>query len=338
MMQRSRGYTLVELMIAVTLGLMITAGVAAVLLSSSTIFRSADSRAQIQSGARFGMALLEEDVRMAGYMGCFNMNMFRSRMRNMSTNPTSFANNYAVRIAGFDASSATAWTPALEASIGQTGNHPPQGGTDVLVVRTPIGLSLPLSASMANTAEPIPLASVSKLEEGGLAVVSDCNYADIFRITQVPADRRILHANSLNADNTLSKAYSTTRNATLTPVATISYFVAPSASGVSGMRSLWRQQNADTAEEAVEGVHDLQIEYGVDTDGDLTPNRYVKASSLTAASAVSAVRLSMLLRSASDNVTTARSTYRFDGVSTTAADRRAYTPFTTTIYVRNQVN
>lgn len=336
MMKRQQGYTLVEMMIAITLGMMVTAGVAAVLVSSSTIFRGADARAQIQAGSRFGMALMEEDVRMAGYMGCFNAHLSRRRLRNLVENPAAFNYNYTQRITGFDGGSGS-WSPAIEASIGAMGSHAPVAGTDVLVVRAPVGASLPLSEAMSNANDPIVLGRTDKLEAGTLAVVSDCDFADIFRVTNNPATRRVLHADSLNSDNALTKAYSPMKNAKVTPLATISYFIAPSGSGAEGMRSLWRQVNGDTAEEAVEGVHDLQVEYGLG-NAELAATRFVGAGELDANDDVVAVRLTMLLRSQANNVVPAPANYVFNGESNEADDRRVYTPFTTTIHVRNQVN
>ena len=72
--------------------------------------------------------------------------------------------------------------------------------------------------------------------------------------------------------------------------------------------------------------------------GALVPDRFVTADALTATMQVSAVRISMLMRSAGDNTVNVKSSYQFNGQSYDAADRRVYTPFSTTINVRNQVN
>ncbi len=334
MMKRQHGYTLAEMMIAMTLGLMVTAGVAAVLVSSSTIFRGADTRAQIQSGSRFALGLLEEDVRMAGYLGCYNPHLFAS-LRNIADDAATFNYRYAVPVTGFDADG-SAWKPVIETSIGAMGNHAPVAGTDVLVVRGPIGASLPLAQDMTSVSAPLVVAATDKLENGGLAVVSDCNVADVFRITGTPAEKKVLHNDSLNTVSDLSKRYQAYRNTQITPLGTMSYFVAPGSNAASP-RSLWRQVNGDTPEEAVEGVHDFQVEYGIDVNADLAADRFVAARALQNTSVVVAVRLSLLLRSQSNNAVAAPLTYTFIGVSKTATDRHVYTPFTTTIQVRNQV-
>ena len=338
-MRRHAGFTIVELLVAMTLGLIVVGGAAAVLISSASIYRTSDGRAQIQESARFSLALMQEDVRMAGYMGCFNPFMFGRKATNLADSATALDGDYATGLSGFEAGAAT-WTPALDTSIGSIGSigsHPPVAGNDVLVVRTPIGQSLPLSEAMNNTSEPIPLASVEGLVNGGLAVISDCSGANIFRVTSIPADKKVLHANSQNTDNKFTRAFSSFQHATVTPVATIIYFIAPAASGVAGERAMWRQVGKEAAEEVAEGVDSMQIEYGVDTDADMTPNLYVKADAV-GVRPVTAVKVSLLLKSADKRLLAKAATYTFEGKPpTTAADRRLYTPFTTTISMRNQV-
>lgn len=335
-MKRNAGFTIVELLVAMTLGLIVVGGAAAVLISSASIYRTSDGRAQIQESARFSLALMQEDVRMAGYMGCFNPFMFGRKAVNLADSANAIDGDYATSLSGFEAGGAT-WTPALDTSIGSIGAHTPVPGNDVLVVRTPIGQSLPLSEAMNNTSEPIPLASVEGLVDGGLAVIADCSAANVFTVTSIPADKKVLHANSKNTDNKLTRAFSSFQHATVTPVASIVYFIAPAASGVAGERAMWRQVGKEAAEEVAEGVDSMQVEYGVDTDADMTPNLYVKADAV-GVRPVTAVKLSLLLKSADKRLLAKAATYTFEGKPpTTAADRRLYTPFTTTISMRNQV-
>lgn len=338
-MRRVRGFSLIELLVAMTLGLLIVGGVALILISSSGIYRSADGRAQIQESARFSLSMMQEDLRMAGYMGCFNPNLYGSRVKNLADTAGTLEGDYAVRIGGFEAGGAN-WTPALDSAIGSAGAQPrtPLAGSDVLVVRAPTGKSLPLSEPMDNAAEPITLASVEGLSDGGLAVISDCNYADVFIVTNIPADKRILHSRSRNTSEHLTKAFSSYFNATVTPVATIIYFVAPAASGQSGHNALWRQVGKEAAEEVAAGVERMQLEYGVDTDADLSPNLFVTADQI-GERAVGAVKVSVLLKSADNKLLDKATTYVFEGRAPQAAtDRHMYTPFTTTISLRNQVN
>ena len=339
-MMRARGFSLIELLVAMTLGLIVVGGVAAVLISTSSIYRSADGRAQIQQSARFSIGMMQDDLRMAGYMGCFNVGMFASleaRMKNLADTAGTLEGDYATRVTGFEAGTA-AWTPALDTAIGAVGSHTPSTGSDVLVVRGPTGVSLPLSEPMDNGSEPIRLASVEGLTEGGLAVVADCNSANIFIVTNIPADKKITHSSNRNTSQHLTKAFSSFMQATVTPVATVIYFVAPAASGMADQKALWRQIDKQAAEEVADNVDQMQLEYGVDDNNDGVPNLFVKADAI-AGRPVAAVKISMLLKSVDNKVLDKKASYTFEGrAPQTATDRRMYTPFTTTISLRNQVN
>jgi len=62
------GFTLVELMIGMTLGLILIGGVVAVFLQSRQSFRVDENIARMQDQARFAMGELTRDVRMAGFV------------------------------------------------------------------------------------------------------------------------------------------------------------------------------------------------------------------------------------------------------------------------------
>lgn len=337
-MKRAHGFSLVEVMIAMAIGLIVIGGVAAVLISSSSLYRSSSNRARVQENSRFALGAMQEDVRMAGYMGCFNITMHPGRFSNLAGN--AYANNYRTLVAGYEAG-AGGWTPSLDASIGN-GGHAPLAGSDVLVVRVPIGQSQSLSAAMATSAAPIPMTDVSGFTVGGLAVISNCNYANVFVVTNIPADKKLDHAPSSggNSDAKLTQVFSNAQRATVTPIATVTYFIANASNGVAGNHALFRQEGGAVAEEVADGVEQMQVEYGIDTDtqSDNTPNKFVTADQVGAGTVV-AVKVSVLLRSIENNVVRAPQKYTFDGtVGVTPADRRMYTPFTTTIALRNRAD
>ncbi len=66
---RQRGLTLIELMIASTLGLLLLAGVATLFFYTNRSNRQNDLFAGMQDQARFAMATLSRDLAMAGYWG-----------------------------------------------------------------------------------------------------------------------------------------------------------------------------------------------------------------------------------------------------------------------------
>lgn len=337
-MHKRGGYTLVEMMVSLAIGLVSIGAVSAVLISSSGIYRVSESRARIQENARFSIGVMQEDIRMAGFMGCFNLDMYPSRFTNLVKNPTNFENDYSTWVTGFEAGG-SGWSPALESAIG-SGGKTPVAGNDVLVVRMPGGKSTQLSDSMPTTSVPIPVASTEEFVEGGLAIVSDCAFANVFEVGKIAAQKKLVHAQDVNISPKLTKVFSNADGAMVTPVTTVSYFIAAASDGVKGNKSLWRQERLKAAEELADGVEQMQLEYGIDTDAiaDGITNKFVTADAIGTAR-VTAVKVSLLLKAGSARTAMATQTWNFDGYTgQTATDKRLYTPFTTTIALRNRVN
>jgi prepilin-type N-terminal cleavage/methylation domain-containing protein len=68
------GFTLVELMVAVTIGLIILAAVSQIFVTSRLSYKLEENLARVQENGRFAMEFLSRDLRMAGYAGCVNVN------------------------------------------------------------------------------------------------------------------------------------------------------------------------------------------------------------------------------------------------------------------------
>lgn len=65
-----RGMTLIELMVAMVIGLLVLAGVGAVFLSTSTSVKSLDQLASLQESGRFAISSLTSDISMANAQYC----------------------------------------------------------------------------------------------------------------------------------------------------------------------------------------------------------------------------------------------------------------------------
>ena len=68
-----RGMTIVELMIAMVIGLIVLGAVSSVFISTRQTFRTTDSLSRIQESARYALEMMARDIRMAGYIGCGNL-------------------------------------------------------------------------------------------------------------------------------------------------------------------------------------------------------------------------------------------------------------------------
>jgi len=65
--QRTAGFSLVELMIALVLGLILVGSAADVMISTKQTFQTTDELSRIQENGRFALDVLVRDIRMAGY-------------------------------------------------------------------------------------------------------------------------------------------------------------------------------------------------------------------------------------------------------------------------------
>ena len=70
MRRSSRGIGLIELMVAMTLGLVIVLGVTQIFLTAKNTYQSQNAAAGIQEDGRFLMSKMAQEIRMTGFFGC----------------------------------------------------------------------------------------------------------------------------------------------------------------------------------------------------------------------------------------------------------------------------
>ncbi|WP_031340774.1 PilW family protein, partial [Xanthomonas maliensis] len=66
------GISLIEMMIAMVIGLVLMLGVIQVFSASRTASMLAEGNARAQENGRFALDFLQRDIRMAGHFGCVN--------------------------------------------------------------------------------------------------------------------------------------------------------------------------------------------------------------------------------------------------------------------------
>ena len=70
---RQTGFTLVEVLVAVTISMILLVGVIQIFATTKRTYRLDESLARLQENGRFATDILARDVRMAGFQGCANM-------------------------------------------------------------------------------------------------------------------------------------------------------------------------------------------------------------------------------------------------------------------------
>jgi type IV pilus assembly protein PilW len=348
--KRARGFSIVELMVAVAISLLLLTGVVAIFVSSKSSYETNERFSRIQENGRFALDAIITDLRSSGFVGCARQPTYLSTsLRNPTTLQWNFLGG---PVMGFEATGTNTWAPAMDASIAS-----PSSGSDVLVVRVPVRerVSLLLSADTGAATNPLQVAagSTGGIQTGDIAMVYSCEAISVFRVTGYDsAAGTISHAtdaagqNPGNSNNDVS--YSYRRNVShVVPVETVAYYVAPSTRVTDvndpapvGTTSLWRRRGLNAAEELVEGIEQVQLKYGVDTTGDMIVDAYRTANSITDWNDVISVSVALLARSLEQygKETDQRSYTLLDDVIVAApADRRMREVFTATASIRNRV-
>lgn len=86
---KHKGMTIVELMVALTIGLLITAAITSLFISMRKSYKQNDSIARMQENARFAMELITQDLRHAGFFGNEADPMFIDTTRALAAATTS---------------------------------------------------------------------------------------------------------------------------------------------------------------------------------------------------------------------------------------------------------
>ncbi len=350
---RNAGFTLIELMVSMVIGLFIAGGLIAIVVTSTSAYNVQLDHARVNENARFAVEFLSRDVRMAGYYGCLD-------------NPANVINNLnagagtlydiADAIEGFEGNAGeTAWQPSGTAVSGLN----ILAGTDAITVRFANPTESARLDNESSPDSPIPGGDPAnghyEFSAGQVAVVSDCDKADVFQITGTDDDNNLAHAgggsgtpgnSSGSLGGGLGDGYDTF--ATVMTYNAVRYFVRrkdTSDTDANAPVALYREyisgSGATTVEEVIEGVENMQVLYGVDTDADGVANSYQTAANVGGQwRNVVSVQVALLVRSNDEyglDFESSAATHDLLGQTITDADdlrvrRRKYT---TTIALRN---
>jgi len=344
----SRGFSLTELMVSITIGLVILAAVSSLFVTSKRNYNEQDRQAKMQENARFAINFLMYDLRHAGYYGCMD-DITRPTANAPGTVYTSLAagsfvfSPYAA-VEGLDnAAAGKKWYPSNVESLPTN----IELGTDALIIRmAQPAQTLTLASQMPNTSVGITVANstwLGNFRQGDIILIADCATADITQISAV-AGTTLQHGTggTMTPGNSvaqLSKAYRPP--ARVMKYASRIYYVRKNPAGIP---SLYRQDNNGAAEELVEGVEQMHITYGKDTDdpGDDVPNIFLKAGENGLQSEadwrrVRAVRVGLLVRTPNDkDQDVDNRSYTVNGESIAAAgDHNRRRLFMFTVDLRN---
>ncbi|WP_444906465.1 PilW family protein [Microbulbifer sp. SSSA008] len=352
-MFNQRGISLVELMVSMTVGLVLMAGVSQLFLSSAVTFTTQQAMARVQETGRLAIDFISEDVRMAGYVGCMSVANVSDdgAFKNLLNNSETPLYNFALPAEGIDNDEINASYPSHS------------GESDVLLLRSANGTSVAASGYSASDRVYIENTGVEddgcdegKDEYSGICledivVIADCTKARAFQVTGFEGDSTSERIGLLHSDADGFTPGNQKGEVTFDDDATerdnfffsdAQVFVTTSTfyyidNGISGRPSLFREINGES-QELLTGVEKMQITYGLDADGDAVPEDYKAAKDVTDWGILTSIRVELLVSSDDDNVLEDTQLYTFNGeVDQNPGDKRLRQVFSSTMAIRNRM-
>lgn len=284
--RRQAGIGLVEIMISLVLGLIVTGAIVQIYLTTKRQNDMQGSLTGRQESARFAAQIIQRDAQMAGYRGCLRD---VGNVTNSLNTPNDFLYRFGRHVEGFEDG---VGAPASITNV--------VANTDVLTLRTVDDPGLFTTAAMGNaTADPVTTAGLdpAPLAVNDIALITDCGGAAIFQVTGYDTGTgAIVHNTGGSAPGNASKnlVRRFAAGSQLFTVRTTTYFIRNSDNGTGP--ALWRRSGGVAApQELAEGIENLQVLYGVDTDGNQTADEYRTANNVAAADWANVVSLQVAL-------------------------------------------
>jgi len=207
-LQSQQGLTLVEILIALVLGLLVISIVGTAVQSQFKTNRQAMAMSRAQTQGRFAIEDIAMAVRSAGYSGCSSAAAAIPNMPLTVSGPAVIRSSYAP-IQTFRIDS-TGWVPSTPDgysayTIPTTGAGTPVPGTHALLVEGGVSEGVSLTRSTFSTTVIDVKEHSMGLEKGSMALISDCASSEAFFIdaTQEIADEKL----RLSAKSPLTNFY-----------------------------------------------------------------------------------------------------------------------------------
>jgi type IV pilus assembly protein PilW len=254
---RMQGLSLVELMVALTIGLIILAGVSTLFVNSKKTYTTQDRMALLQENARFAMQFLIKDLRLAGYYGC--VDEINSETVHNAVNSSSFAFDLGTPIEGLSnvsgsvATPTGTWYPSTDTTLPSNIKL----GTDAIALRmqdTSSGVEV--RDEMPNESAEIKVTAITGIQSGDILMISDCKSADVFQVTATNGSALAIQhntgigtpGNKNPPDGWLSKSYAPP--AQIMKFITRRYYIRDNDSGIP---ALYRRRHRESENQLWQG-------------------------------------------------------------------------------------
>lgn len=320
-LKRQQGFSIIELLIAVTLGLILTVGLISVFINSKQGYRVQESRSRMQENGRFALDYLTRAARLADFWGSVPPGQIRIDSPapftggcGLQLQSGSYA-NLTDGIRGYDGAAAA---PTDLASC--ISNFVPQ--SDGMVIR--YGDPDLVVSKQASTAATTAALLAAAADNGSAFVrVLAGRSATIFNALNGTAMNNALNTAPFKED-AIAPALPPPPGALINYRyrAELYYLRMSDAADGPVTPSLYYSRNVTSGSNSstlatalVDGIEMMQLEYGLDTNGDQLADRYMAASAIAAGNwgQVVAVRVNLIVRGDTLDNFTDSSSYNMAG-------------------------
>lgn len=262
-----RGFSLIELMIAITIGLLILAALSTLFVHQSRVRSELDKSNRMIDNGRYAMEVLSENLKLAGYYD--SLSEIPEPLVPTTLNPcqspsVDIDNVLYHHVQGYDAA-----TESDDIASPPCGLTSLKTGSDILVLRRVSTSSVAATAAVANAT----YLQVSKCTND----LADPLTTRKYKIAIAPSSFTFRKKNCTASGIGVGDG-----PADLRPLIVQTYFVSPENTAGDGIPTLMRRElnNATGVFETtplVEGIEYFQVDYGLDgadTDADGRPDRF----------------------------------------------------------------
>ncbi len=329
---KQQGLSLIELMIAMVLGLVLLGSLSNIFLATRQVYQSNEGLSQLQESARTTFELLARDIRQASLAPCGNKDRIANVVNNASTKPYLAWTG----LQGFD-NGVAADGVTIGTSVGER-----ISATSAILVQGIEGNGVALVSHDAAAGAMKVAASSSGFNAGDILMACDPEQSSIFQLATATVDGTntdLTYSNEIGTPGNCSMGlgfpiscssaagnpYTYDPNTQISRFYSAIWYIGNNGREAEGGRSLYRMHlvsGALVAEEMVAGISNLQAQYHLENATD-----WVDAAAVASWDSVDAVKLVFNFASVDDNLST-----------DTSGDGRLTNEFTLMVALRNQIS
>lgn len=304
-MKLQKGLSLVELLVAITLGLVLMGGVIQILTSSQASYRDLTNQARMQETAKLALEYIMRDLRDIGYQGrCSSRNINEA---NAVFGGEKYSNSQ--QLIGWEENELSG-VPADDRTVGNFEIDPAKVKDDTDIVLITVTQSEALCTVESDTGAAYRCNPKPETDKGTIWKFesADCTNTVIFAQSNAISAAATVVGNtgSANLENCTNKHFGNYSCGTPTtgntdpsgasggtyppgsvgyPVIKIAYTIEPgTGSGVFALRRHSEDEPDAGSQKLIEGITDLQFSYGIDTDQDGQVERFANAAQINGGS------------------------------------------------------